>query len=241
MFCVHCGADGAVKFCARCGKSQASDNSQAVTGDEIPSGPVDVPKLADPAELVELHVPWTETLDYANLLSQDEPRERIASAAKMAENNLSGDDFLAVLDAVSPIGVSWSKLTGAIVPIFDKLGFHTSQQSQGLFDASPGRVLLAALCTLASRSLTIRDVHQGDNECSVVADIPLGIITNPGQLVAIFELAGPAVAVSLSTRIKGQWYDWGKSKRMIDDIYAGIQFDLTRQRQGTLSPFRRVA
>tara|TARA_R110002049_G_scaffold2750_7_gene22094 strand:- start:38808 stop:39464 length:657 start_codon:yes stop_codon:yes gene_type:complete len=193
------------------------------------------------ATLVELAVPWTQTLDYANLTSQDEPRDRIAAAARSAENNLSGEDFLAIVDAVSPIGVSISKLTGAIVPIFDKLGFHTSHQSQGMFQAEPGRVLLATLCTLASRSLTIKDVHQGDNACSIVADIPLGIITNPGQVVVALELSGTAVIVSLSTRINGQWHDWGKSKRMIDDIYAAIQFDLTRQQQGTMAPFRRVA
>ena len=229
MFCVHCGADGAVKFCAQCGKSQTTATETANQ---------DAPLIAT---LVECDVPWTRTLDYAHVINQPEPRQRIAEAGRRAENQLSGEDLLAVFDAVSPIGVSISKLTNAIVPIFDKLGFHTSHQSQGVFQAEPGRVLLAGLCTFAGRSLTIKNVHQGEMECSLLADIPLGLFTNPGQVVAVFRMAGPNVTVALSTRIKGQWHDWGKSKRMIDDIYSSIQFDLTRQQQGTLAPFRRVA
>jgi len=154
---------------------------------------------------------------------------------------VTGDDILAILEAVSPSKISLSKLTHAMVPVMDKLGFRTSQQSQAVWQAEPGRVMLAFLCVLAWKSLTVDEVQQTSDQCVLVAKLPLGVITNPGKLLARLETKSGWVRASLAVTISGQWYDWGKSKRLIEDILSGINLDLTDQYSGRSVVYQRVA
>ncbi len=232
MFCVHCGAEGAATFCPLCGlHQQATDRSMPP---QLESGYGD-------EEIVEALVAWPESIQYETLLGDSEVRERIAAAARHATAGVTGEDLLAVFDAVSPIGFSLGKLTTAILPIYDKLGIKTQRQSQGIFDAAPGRVMLAVLCTLAAKSLVIAEVHQDADRCSLIADIPSGLITNRGQLAILIEMNQKYVQLSLATTISGQWYDWGKSQRMMDELFSAVHADLTEQQRGQAPRYRRVA
>ena len=245
MYCVHCGAQGAVAFCPDCGQRQkpdvASDQResnrlQAIACDEHVHEPI--PILAIPAQPV---VCWTDSIQYEIVLANPEARKRIAAAGRTAVEGVTGEDLLAVFDAVSPIGFSLGKLTHAILPIYDKLGIKTGHASQGIYDAPSGRVMLAVLCTLAAKSLTIADVHQDPEKCSLTAEIPSGLITNRGKLHSLIEVHELYISVSLAITISGQWYDWGKSKRMINEIYSSVYGDLTNQQSGRAPQYRRVA
>ena len=154
---------------------------------------------------------------------------------------MTGDDLLAVFDAISPIGFSLGKFTHAILPIDDKRGIKTGHQSQGIFDSPPGRVILAVLCTLAGESLAIASVHQDPDTCSLSADIPSGLITNRGELHILIAVHELYVSMSLAATISGQWYDWGKSKRLADEIFSAVHGDLTNQQSGRPPQDRRVA
>jgi hypothetical protein len=162
-------------------------------------------------------------------------------AGRTAVEGVTGDDLLAIFDAISPIGFSLGKFTHAILPVYDKLGIKTGLQSQAVFEAPPGRVMLAVLCTLAAKSLTIANVHQDPVNCSLSAEIPSGLFTNRGKLHILIEVHETHVSLSLSTTISGQWYDWGKSKRMIDEIHQAVHRDLTSQQSGRPPRYRRIA
>lgn len=245
MFCVHCGADGAETFCATCGRRQRAETQippERAPGQkeqrDFGSGSND-----SDSELSKHRQPecWIRSLQYHVVLASPEPRERISAASRKATKGVTGDDLLAVFDAVSPIGISLGKLTHAILPLYDKIGIKIDRESQALFDAPPGRVILAVLCTLATKSLAIADVHQDSNRCSLSADLPWGLMTNPGKVHVLIMEDGPHVRVSLAVRISGQWYDFGKSKRLIDELFQLIQDDLTSQQSGRPSGYRRVA
>jgi hypothetical protein len=182
-----------------------------------------------------------ESIHYETVLAHAEPRERILVAGRGATEGVTGDDFLAVFDAVSPIGFSLGKLTNAILPIYEKLGIKTDRESQAIFDAPPGRVMLAVLCTMAAKSLAIADVRQDSSQCSLSAKIPSGLITNRGKLHVLISVQELHVRVSLATSISGQWYDFGKSKRLIDEMFDSIHRDLTSQQAGLSPRYRRVA
>jgi hypothetical protein len=232
MFCVHCGAAGAVAFCAACGKRQITSTTGSPEHD----------KDDDVLDAIVAELDWVDSIQYETLLANPEPRERIAAAAaRRSTPGVTSEDLLTIFDAVSPIGFSLSKLSTAIVPISDKLGFKTGKQSQAVFDAPPGRVLLAVLCTLARKSLEIAEVQQAPERCALTAEIPSGLVTNRGRLSALVEQFPGFVQVSLRTHIMGQWYDWGKSSRMLDELLSAIHSDLTEQRQGQPPRFRRVA
>lgn len=240
MYCVHCGAEGAATYCAVCGQRQEVERQ---VPPEANLGQTDTSDVGSCTEASELRPPvcWTKSLQYNDVLASPEPRERIAAASRGASQGVTGEDLLAVFDAVSPIGFSLGKLTNAVLPIYDKLGIRIDRESQALFDAPPGRVILAVLCTLAARSLAIADVRQDANRCALLADLPWGLMTNPGKLHVLVMADDPCVRVSLATRISGQWYDFGKSQRLIDELFDAIQGDLTSQQSGRLSPYRRVA
>ncbi len=236
MFCVHCGAEGAAVFCPACGRRQSAEDSRPASKAQ--------PQLHDPDAddgILEALVVESDSFQYETLLADAEARERIAAAGRVAPQGVTSEDLLAVFDAVSPIGISLGKLTTAIVPIYDKLGIKTSRHSQGIFDAPPRCVMLAVLCTLAAKGMVVAKVHQDTDKCSLIADIPPGLITNRGQMAILIAAHDAYVQVSFATTISGQWYDWGKSERMMDDLFASIRADLTDQQHGQEPRYRRVA
>jgi hypothetical protein len=243
MYCVHCGAEGAATFCAACGQRQNLVAQFRFESDKVDlDGRVSVTNPSNAGgSAIESSVHWTKSIQYEAVLAHPEARVRLSAAGRNAVEGVTGDDLLAVFDAVSPIGFSLGKLTNAILPIYDKLGIKTGHESQGIFDAPAGRVMLAVLCTLAAKSLTIAEVRQDSNECSLSAEIPSGLITNRGKLHVLIAVHDLYVRVSLGTTISGQWYDFGKSKRLIDEMFEAIRVDLTNQQSGRPPRYRRVA
>ncbi len=266
MFCIHCGAHGAVNFCAVCGLSQTLPvapsglsgtvkQAPAVIG-MVESSPtiwgnpkrepisvtdaVFTPTLVPHDDDSDEHAEWTQELNYQAVLSATDARKRIAAAGWGVTPGLTADDLLAIFDAVSPIGVSLQKLNGALLPIYDKIGIKTLRWARGSFIAPPGRVLLALMCVLAKNSLEVAEVHQEVQQCGLTVKIPSSLYTNQGQLLVLLRHESTMVQMEIRTRILGQYFDWGKSKRLIDHLFSGIQADLTQQ-LGVAPQSRRVA
>ncbi len=235
MFCIHCGARGAKSFCASCGTSQVSESADArASADEVLSSHED-------AEIIVADIRWTDTLQYAVVLNQPEARARIAACANEAKQGVSGEDLLALFDAVSTIGFSLGKLTKAILPIYDKLGIKTSREAQVRCVSPPGRVLLAALCAFASRGLKIEDVEQATNACCLTAKIAAGIVTNSGQLQVMLSVHESDVLVKVSATTSGQWYDWGKAQGLADAVCTTILQEVDDQQTGQPPRLGKVA
>ena len=229
MYCIHCGANGAHKFCAKCGAAQ--------TVGEMQDQAIDSPGSTnyESSDIIVAEILWTDTLQYDIVLRQPEARARIAACASEVAQGITGDDLLAVFDAVSTIGFSLEKLTKAILPIYDKLGIKTSRETQVQFAAPSGRVLLAALCALAAKGFKIEEVEQSLQACRLSAKIPMGFITNSGHLRIMLSEREGAVHAVVSASISGQWYDWGKSQALIDALCTRISQDLVDQ-QTSLPP-----
>lgn len=241
MYCIHCGAENAAAFCAACGRRQHDEGRfKSGVAKVDPSISASDSSGAD-GPTVQSASCWTESIHYDTVLSSPEPRERILAASRNATKGVTGDDVLAVFDAVSPIGFSLGKLTNAILPIYDRLGIKTDRELQARFDDPPGRVMLAVLCALATKSLAITEVGQDAEKCSLSAAIPSGLITNRGKLHALITVENSCVSVLLATTISGQWYDFGKSKRLIEEMLRFIHGDLTNQHSGDPPGYRRVA
>ena len=248
MYCIHCGAEGAATFCATCGQRQITVSKpdldamaeNVIVAEEVLEAS-EVVSLTDSSSALPVSESWTDSIQYQTILSHPVSREYLAAAGQRATKQVTGEDLLAVFDAVSPIGISLGKLSHAILPIYDKLGIKTGCESQAIFDAAPGRVMLAVLCTLATKSLAVTEVGQDTDKCSLLTEIPWGFITNRGSLNVLISAHDRYVEVSLTTTISGQWYDFGRSKRLSDQIFEAIHADLTRQQQGRPPRYRRVA
>ena len=119
MYCIHCGAEQAANYCRKCGKSQTVATSDA--------SQVHDAQVIQTSQCIDRD-DWVKHLDYHQLLRCEEPRRRIAAASSKSKPGVTGDDVLALFEAVSPTKLSISKLTHAIVPIVDKQrldGVHT--------------------------------------------------------------------------------------------------------------------
>ncbi|TWU57640.1 hypothetical protein [Rubripirellula reticaptiva] len=242
MFCVHCGADGAAKFCSACGKNQSPASLSGDPGGIFSSDDqLLVENEIVEAVLVDESADWTNSIHYQTVLDHPVARARIAASAKIAKPGVTGEDLLEVFDAVSPIGFSLGKFTKAILPIYDKLGIKMDRQTQGVFDTSPGRLMLAVLCTIASKAWVIDEVHQSIDQCSLSTELPSGLITNRGRLHVLIEACDGYCRITFNATISGQLYDWGKSNRLMSDMFSDICADLTDQQSGQRPQYRRIA
>ncbi len=252
MYCIHCGADGAAKFCGSCGQRQErvlpfvlpssamrADSDCVVSIDDVAIDDVSIEATA--IDVDEHGLDWTQSIDYERILQHEHVRARIAAASRTVGPGVTGDDILEIFDAVSPVGFSLGKFAKAILPVYDKLGIKTNHQARCIYDTTSGRLMLATLCTIASHSLVIDHVNQAPTQCSLDLEIPTGLITNKGKLGILIGRFESYCQITLQTSISGQWYDWGKSNRLMTSILAGIMTDLTHQQGGRVPQFRRVA
>lgn len=204
MYCFRCGASDVAAFCPSCGQNQsAASRSESAT-------------------IVEATLAWSDSLNYELIIAHPEVRQHLSTIRPRAMRGLTGEDLLSVFDAVSPIGFSLAKLTDAVLPIYDKLGIKTQHQSEVAFPAPAGRLMLATLSSLVYKSLAIETVEQGTDQCLLISKIPIGLITNRGQLSILLERHSTAVRVAMSTTLSAQLYDWGKSKRLQQELFELI-------------------
>jgi len=102
--------------------------------------------------------------------------------------------------------------------LFSKTGKTRSQ----VFHRPTGRILVALLCSLARRGRPLRHVKQGIDGCVFEATLPSDVWSMAASLVVSVSRAGGATLVEAATTVPGQLYDWGKSKRCLDELFADL-------------------
>ena len=210
MFCSECGTAVEGKFCFHCGAKLAAGQAGQIVLSEQPENVIPL------AEIVA--VDWTHETNYRALLQHDEVRERIAMAGQTYREQLSGEEVLALFDAISPTGVPLEKLCRLIAPLYEKMGIHTGKQARVAFALPPGKILLGALCALARAGQKIKSVEQATDGCVLHATIPSNIWSLAGDIVVSIHAAQRQTVVEAATKIPGQLYDWGKSQRVLDQL-----------------------
>jgi hypothetical protein len=201
VFCSNCGTEASGNFCWKCGASlqDTLTMSSTVTQD------------------------WSEETRYEYLIRIPEVRALIDKHASMARKSLSGEEFLAFADKVLPLGVSLEKLGGVIQPIYAQLGMKTGKEHSESFSSPTGTVIVSALCSLARNSQVLQQVRQFEDGCLLEATLPSDIWSWQGILYVSVRKADSGTKVDGATNIKGQWFDWGKSKRCLETLFSDIR------------------
>jgi hypothetical protein len=220
MFCSECGQPASGKFCSHCGS-----RLNATVDPPLP-----VFRVID--ELTTGHEPpvvangdWEREIRYEALLSVPHVRETINRHAGMAKKSLSGEEFLKLCEKVMPTGVPLDKVAQLIQPLYAKLGIATGKQRQGQVVAPVGRVMLRMLCSLARRGQALRLVRQADDGCFFEAVLPSDIFALEGDLLIGVRQFSESTEVTAATQIKGQFFDFGKSQRCLDGLFADLERD----------------
>jgi len=162
-----------------------------------------------------------------------EIREMVSRHASMSRKGPSGEEFLALFDTIVPLGFSLEKLGGVVRPIYSQLGVKTGKELSETLSRPPGSVLVAALCSMARRGQVLQHVRQLEDGCLLEATLPSDIWSFEGTLYVGVRKSGTGTRVDAATKIKGQMFDWGKSKRCLDVLFSDVK---ANQHEGFL-PF----
>ena len=203
MFCHKCGSKAHGAFCANCG-------AKIVTADSDQEG---------------VSQDWSDEIHYEVLMRQTEVRDLIARHAAQSQKRMSADDFLELCEkAFSPVsGVSLTKIAAIAQPVYATLGIKTGKTHKEFITAPAGKVLIAAICSLARHGQTLNKVEQGEDGCLLRAGIPSDMWSFAGELLVTVERQEQGTSVEAATVIKGQLYDWGKSKRILMELFGDVK------------------
>ncbi len=201
MFCSNCGSRADGKFCSACGHAL-----QAV--------------VAEPAEIIPID--WSNEINYERLISVPEVRDRVAAAGSLYHKGMSGEEFLGTFDKLVPTGVSMEKLVEIARPLYARLGLNTAKSSSKRFTMPAGRVLVGVLCAMAMHGNELTKVDQHEDGCTLHATIPSSIYSFSGELHFTVRRETSATLIEAETKIPGQKFDWGKSQRLLDNLFERI-------------------
>ena len=201
MFCSNCGTEASGNFCSKCG-SPLKDASTS-------------PAVVDQD--------WSQQVHYEKIISIPAVKDMVSRHTAMAKKRLSAEEFLAFSDKVIPLGVSLEKVGAVVQPIYAQIGLKTGQEFSETLPSPPGTVIVSALCSMARRGQKLQQVRQLDDGCLLEATLPSDLWSFEGDLYLSVRKADSGTRVDGATKIKGQLFDWGKSKRCLQTLFSDIK------------------
>ncbi len=205
MFCSQCGSRAEGRFCSQCGA--------ALT--RVPAARPAPPQTLD----------WSNEVRYDVLIQLPEVRERIRRQSSLASRRLSGEELLGLYDKIVSPAVPLEKIAAVVQPIYAALGIGTGKRRTEVVSASPGRVMVRSLCSLARHGQELRAVRQAEDGCLLEARLPSDLWSLEGDLLVTVRRHATGTEVEAVTKIKGQLFDWGKSRRCLEQLYTDLQAD----------------
>ena len=216
MFCSHGGSKATGQFCWKCGqKLHEADVEQSIQNEESTAiQEFDVPEFDDNSD------DWAYEVNYRRIIRHPAVRDLLVMAGNRAKKRISAEQILGVLDNVAP-GASLAAI--AVQPIYFQLGIKTSKSTSQRFRIPVGTTLVSILCAFAEGGNKLRDVKQADDGCLLEASIPSDIWSFEGVLYVQIQRDGDGTNVEAATRIPGQFFDWGKSQRLLDQLIGNVR------------------
>src|SRR5690606_35824347 len=92
-----------------------------------------------------------------------------------------------------------------------------------LFALPPGKVLAQVLIALAEHGHKLTQVDQSPDRCTLSAAIPADLCSIDGVLRIAVSRAAGGTQLEAEALIEGQWYDWGKCRRRLDELFANVR------------------
>lgn len=120
-------------------------------------------------------------------------------------------------------GVPLDKVGIVSQSIYSSLGIGTGESRSATVARPVGCTLVAVLCSLARHGQSIKQVDQATDGCVIQAELPSDLLSLAGSLVVIVQRVPTGATIEATTRIGGQWMDWGKSRRCLERLVADVQ------------------
>jgi hypothetical protein len=178
-------------------------------------------------ELVELEPggDWSQLTDCEVLLRYAEVRDLIAHAASQSKSSMTGEQYLELYEkALAPFGatIPFAAIAKIAQPMSAKLGIKTGKVRSQFFALPPGRVLVGVLCSLARHGRKLQKATPFPEGCTLEAELPSDLFALAGMISVTVRRQGTGTLVEAATHIPGQWIDWGKSTRCLDQLLSEV-------------------
>lgn len=226
MFCSECGSRAAGKYCSNCGsplrKVAESAASAGPLSETISSSEV----LGGDEALVPAQWNWEEEVSYEHLVQLPAVRAALAQHAAQARTGLTCEKFLEICDQVIPGQVSYAGVAAVAQPLWASLGVRTGKESRRQIAAPIGRAIARAICSLARHGQKMQNVEQFADGCSITAELPSSLFAMKGELQISLRRVGNATEANAATHIPGQAFDWGKSRRCLQDLWGDMESEM---------------
>lgn len=212
MFCPECGTKGGGKFCVECGTRLSTPETTAAA----PS------HGSEPEPAVD----WSREVRHNRLIAHPEVRTLLKDADKRAGTRISGEQLIAFYDkylAKFNYGIAVGDVASIAAPLLNQLGIKTGKSRSEVIPAPIGHTTVAVLCSLTAQGIAMKDVVQASDGCVIEATIPPDLLVYQGTLIVTLTDLGGQTRVDALTKIGGQYFDWGKSTRLLDRLYADIR------------------
>ena len=196
MFCPKCGAEVSQNYCSACGT------------------------LATTVKNTLLQ----EEINFHKIISDPEVRGMLSFYSDQHVKKKSASEFLKSVDIAGlPItGTSLNMVSKVAVPISIKLGIKTGKTSSLEVQQPIGKVIIATLASMAWRGQTMLGATQARDGCVIEGRIPSDMFSWEGNLMVSICQKEDHTLVEAGTIIKGQMYDWGKSKRLLKQLLEDV-------------------
>jgi hypothetical protein len=201
MFCSNCGIQASGNFCNGCGH-------RLTTAGNPPPIPVGN---------------WEDEVDPKALLERPEVRAMIEWCAAEARKPIPAEEYFRLYDKLGVLPISTGTFVSIVQPMWARLGVKTGRRRSETLTAPTGRVLAALFCSLARKGRKVLDTQRGADGCVVTAELPSDLFAMAGELIVAVQRVGNDTKVEAATSIKGQYFDWGKSTRCLNELFADLQ------------------
>jgi hypothetical protein len=212
MFCSECGVAADGKFCWKCGNPLHGGGASAVATATVESTTLPAP------------LDWSAEVRYDVLVAIPVVRDLIARQAGLAKKPVSGDVLLKLFDKLALTPVPTAALNKLVVPFWVNMGVKSQVKTLAETLARPcGHVIVAALCSFARNSLTLSNVDQAADGCTLHAEQPSDFRSNQGEIKVTLVRQGNSTRVDAGAWCKGQLIDYGKSAEFLKHLFEDLR------------------
>ena len=201
MYCHNCGFETENESCPKCGTSIVKSDSKIITS-------------------------WRKETDLKKVAKHPDVLDQIHEFSKLSNERINSQYLLDKFDLVfgTFTGASTNLIIEIATPIYAKLGVKTGKKSELTLDIPINEVFVKLLCAIsANKKLEFNEFHQAIDGLLIICKVKPDLLSYKGDLLITLKEKNHEVIAEFNLVIKGQLYDFGKSKRIIAKILTDLK------------------
>ena len=159
-------------------------------------------------------------MHYDLLIQNPTVKDAIARHAARAKSGISAEAFMSIADKLSGAVIPTATIAEIAQPLWASLGVKTGKNRRETLALPIGEAMVRTLCGFAENGLTVTTVNQAQDGCALSAKIPADIRSGAGELHICLTSAGEQTLADAAAIVPGQLYDWGKSQKILNNLFA---------------------